>query len=275
MRKPTGWRLGALIAAPLVLVLVAALLVPRFLPDRPPAGQRWVAASGTVGRIFRLDPRVARLYFDRSDAIVLNEGWKGATRGAAWASLEAFLADVEAGRIPEDVEAVMYDPERWPATPPAEQRNPIAAMRAFGAVARAQGYEQVIVTPHQNLMRVADAVCRAEDDETNVEAFLRCGIPYTAAEAADVVEIQAQELQERPAAYAAFVEAAAVQARTADPDAIVLAGLSTRFSTNAHGMLRAWDAVVDVVDGHYLAMPHGIRPWIATRFLSLLAERYA
>jgi hypothetical protein len=40
-------------------------------------------------------------------------------------------------------------------------------------------------------------------------------------------------------------------------------------------MLRAWDAVVDVVDGHYLAMPHGIRPWIATRFLSLLAERYA
>jgi hypothetical protein len=39
-------------------------------------------------------------------------------------------------------------------------------------------------------------------------------------------------------------------------------------------MLRAWEAVSEVVDGHYLAMPSGIRPWIATRFLSLLAEEH-
>lgn len=272
MRKPTGWRLWALIAAPLVVLVLGALLVPRFLPERPPAGQRWMAASGTVGRIFRLDPRIARLYFDRSEAVVLNDGWKGATRGAAWASVETFLADVEAGRIPEDVEAVMYDPEHWAATPVSEQRNPITAMRTFAAVARAHGYEQVIVTPHPNLMSVPDAVCGAAEGESNQEAFVRCGLPYASADLADVVEIQAQELQERPAAYEAFVEAATEQARTADPDVIVLAGLSTRFSENAHGMLRAWDVVVDVVDGHYLAMPHGIRPWIATRFLSLLAE---
>lgn len=232
-----------------------------------------MAASGTVGRIFRLDPRVARLYFDRSDAIVLNDGWKGATRGAAWASLDRFVDDVVAGRVPEDVEVVMYDPEHWGATPVEEQRNPSNAMRAFAAFARANGYERVVVTPHPNLMAVPGAFCGAGEGETNEDAFVRCGMPYAAAGVADVFEIQAQELQERPAAYAEFVGAAAEQARRADPDVVVLAGLSTRFADNAHVLLRAWDAAVDVVDGHYLAMPQGIRPWIATRFLSLLAER--
>jgi hypothetical protein len=274
MRMPTGWRLWALLAAPLVVLAMGALLVPRFLPERPPLGQRWIAASGTVGRIFRFDPPVARLYFDRSDSVVLNDGWKGATRGAAWASLETFVADHEAGRIPDDVEVVMYDPERWKATPADERRDPIDAMRTFAAVARSAGYDQVIVTPHQNLMQVADAVCAADEGETNEEAFVRCGVPYAAASVADVVEIQAQELQERPADYAAFVEAAAAQARSADPDVAVVAGLSTRFSSNADGMLRAWESVSEVVDGHYLAMPSGIRPWIATRFLSLLAEEH-
>jgi hypothetical protein len=272
MRRPTGWRLWALIVVPVVLVGTGALIITRWLPERPPRGQVWMAASGTVGRIFRLDPRIARLYFDRSEAIVVDGGWKGATLGMAWASLDAFVAGIEAGTIPPEIEVVMYDPERWKATPPEEQRDPAMAMRVFAAVARAHGYERVALTPHPNLMEVPGAICGAFPKETAREAFLRCRIMYTAADVGDVVEIQAQSLQGSPGAYGVFVAEAAAQARAADPDVVVLAGLSTRFSDNAHEMLAAWDAVAEAVDGHYLAMPEGMRPWIATRFLSLLAE---
>jgi len=273
MRRPSGWRFWALIAVPVVALALGALAITRWLPIEPPRGQVWVAASGTVGRIYRLDPRIARLYFDRSEAVVLDGGWKGATRGAAWASLDAFVADVEAGRIPPEVEAVMYDPERWKATPPDDQRDPAMAMRVFTAVARAHGYEQVILTPHPNLMEVPGAVCGAFPHETATEAFTRCGIAFTAGEVGDVVEIQAQSLQEDLRAYQDLVTQAASQARAANPDVVLLAGLSTRFSDDAHDLLAAWDSVAEVVDGHYLAMPEGMRPWIATRFLSLLAER--
>jgi hypothetical protein len=232
----------------------------------------WIATPGSASLIRVFDPEVAALFFDRGGSIVLNGGWEGATPGLSWASVDGFVADLEAERIPPRIEVVMYDPERWPATPHDEQRNPTLAMRVFAAVARAHGYERVVLTPHPNLMEVRGAVCGAFPGERIHEAFLRCGIPRVAAEVGDIVEIQAQYLQHDEERYAAFVAEAAAQARAENEDVMVLAGLSTRFSNSARDLLQAWDAVAEHVDGHYLAVP-GVRPFLAGRFLSLLAER--
>jgi catechol 2,3-dioxygenase-like lactoylglutathione lyase family enzyme len=160
----------------------------------------------------------------------------------------------------------MYDPERWADTPVVEQRDPVAAIRAFAAAARAAGY-RVIVTPHPNLVGVPGAVCGPHPAESLEDAFLRCGITAAAARVADVVEVQAQYLETDPARYADVVGRAAEQARAANPAALVISGLSTRFATTAETLVDAWTAVRAIVDGHYMAVPEGIRPEVATEFL--------
>ena len=74
-------------------------------------------------------------------------------------------------------------------------------------------------------------------------------------------------------AFRSFVEAEAAQARLANPNVVVLAGLSTRFASGPETLLNAWDSVTDIVDGHYMAVPEGIRPDIATAFLRMLAQQ--
>ena len=159
---------------------------------------------------------------------------------------------------------MLYDPEGWLATPAAERRAPIPAMLAFGALARSHGYLPVI-TPHPSLMAVHGAVCGTFDGESLETAYLRCGIQAIAARAADIVEVQAQYLETDPDAYEAFV-AAAGQARQANPNVLVLSGISTTFTEDPRVLEAAWRSVHGVVDGHYLNVPQGLRPSVAIAF---------
>lgn len=261
---------------PMAVMLLALITVPvavlRDLPDAPPLGQVWMATSGTYGRIERMDHDVAALFLEAPTSYMLGAARLGdAVPSMAWADESAFERDLEAGVIPARVRAVMYDPEYWPATPLPQQQHPVPAMRAFSEAARTAGY-QVVITPHPNLVAVPGADCAAQEGEAIERAFLRCGLQGQAAALADVVEVQAQFLEEQPDYYAQIVTVAASQARDANPDVVVLSGLSTRFAATPEIMLNAWAAVNDVVDGHYLALPEGIRPWVATRFLGLVAQ---
>jgi hypothetical protein len=275
-RKGPRGAVAAWLLPPLLTVVVAMAAIPgalhHQLPDAPPLGQRWIATSPTIARIRAIDPGAAALYFDRSASFVLGGGSGGSVAGLAWSDEGTFEADLAAGLFPPTVHAVMYDPEGWPSTPGGERRDPVAAMRAFSTTARAAGYV-VILTPHPNLVDVAGATCGRSGGESTSAAFLRCGIGAEAARLADVVEIQAQWLEWDPETYRSFVEAAAAQARRAHPGVIVLAGLSTRFASDAQTLLDAWGAVSDIVDGHYLAVPEGIRPDIAASFLRALAQQ--
>jgi hypothetical protein len=276
LRKGTHGAIGAWLLPPLLAVVVGAAAIPGLfdhrIGDAPPLDQRWVATMPTVARLRVLDPGAAALYFDRSRSSILGGGVDGGSiAGLAWSDEGQFEEDLASGSIPPAVRVVMYDPEGWPSTPRAERRDPIAAMRAFSRAARAAGYG-VILTPHPNLVDVSGAVCGRSRSEPTTAAFLRCGIEAEAARLSDVVEIQGQWLEWDPQTYRAFVEAAAAQARRANPNVVVLAGLSTRFAAGAETLLEAWDAVSDIVDGHYLAVPEGIRPEVAASFLRSLAE---
>ncbi len=263
------WMMPVVVAAVVALALLPGVLRHR-LPDAPPLGQVWMATPNTVHFIQADDARVAQLFFGRPSSYVLSGGWGSATPALAWASASRFEVAVAQGQVPADVHTVMYDPEAWSATPIWERRHPVAAMALFSETAREAGY-RVALTPHPSLVEVAGAACMRRSGESVAAAFLRCRIIARAARFGDVVEIQAQYLESDPVAYRALVVAAADQARAANAEVAVLAGLSTRFAADAQVLMNAWDAVNDVVDGHYMAVPEGINPEIAAGFLRSLA----
>jgi hypothetical protein len=232
-------------------------------------GQRWVTSAGTIGAIGEVDRLLADRVFGSSDAVALG-GWPGATTGRAWASAERFAEDVAAGTIAEDVTIVMYDPERWDATPLPERLDPLTHIAAFGTLARWHGYS-VMVTPHPNLVSVEGSAHAPRIGETREAAYLRSGIVEASAAIADVVETQAQNHQRDPATYRAFVLDTARLARSVNPDVEVLSGLSTHpgYPATADMLREAWGCVRDVVDGHYLSLARRRLPPVAASFLSM------
>lgn len=256
---------GASVAA----VLGTSIMIASTPTSRP--RQTWIATATTIGRLERIDASIAHRFFDTPTAFGLG-GWASSVDTMAWASETQFASDLHAGLIPPEVDAVMYDPENWDPTPVAERRDPVTAMRAFASLAHAHGY-LVIITPHPNLTSMPGAACERERDERIQNAYLRCGIGAAAARHADIVEVQAQFLENDVGVYRTFVTRAAVQALTENADVRVLAGLSTNFTSDPMVLFDAWASVRDVVDGHYMAVPKGVRPQVATSFLELVAER--
>ena len=238
--------------------------------DEPPFGELWIGTANTATVLARVDPEMSELFLGGRSSVVLGAD-DGSQTALAWPSVATFADDLAAGRIPSSVRVVLYDPEGWDATPPAERRDPGTAMRAFGELARANGFLAVIA-PHPSLVAVPRAVCGLQDGESTEDAYLRCGIQADAARYADVVEVQSQYLETDPVAYHAFVVAAAVQARRANPSVAVVSGISTTFTADPQVLYAAWRSVIDVVDGHYLNVPDGFRPAAAVAFLRLVAE---
>jgi hypothetical protein len=236
-------------------------------------GPRWVTSAGAIGAIAEVDQQLSDRVFGSSDAVALG-GWPGATTGRAWASSERFAEDVAAGAIAEDVTIVMYDPERWDATPLAEKLDPVSHIAAFGALARSRGYS-VMVTPHPNLVSVPGSTYAPRPGETREAAYLRSGIVEASAAIADVVETQSQNHQRDPATYRAFVLGTARLARSVNPDVQVVSGLSTHpgYPATADMLWDAWECVRDMVDGHYLSLARRRLPSVAASFLSMTVAR--
>jgi hypothetical protein len=222
--------------------------------------------------IAAVDPEVAQRTFASDHAIALG-GRPGAITGISWASCARFEVDVTEGKIAPDVRVAMYDPERWRQTPTQEQRDPLAAMARFGDVARQHGYV-CMITPHPGLLSVEGSTLARAADETEEAAYERSGITEAAARAADIVETQAQRLQNRPEAYRALVSATAARARAANPSVLVLSGLSTSpgFPATPQMLLDAWSSVADVADGHYLSLAKGRYPEVMAAFLRSVLE---
>ncbi|HEX3299382.1 MAG TPA: hypothetical protein VHW68_04655 [Actinomycetota bacterium] len=224
----------------------------------------WVGTATTRGTLARLDPDAAAGLLGAPQSITLGEP-VGSPTALSWSSERRFARDVATRAIPSSVRIVLYDPEGWLVTPPAERLAPIPAMSAFGALARANGYLPVI-TPHPSLVLVRGAACGQMTGETLEAAYLRCGIQAASARAADIVEVQAQFLETDPDAYERFVTAAAAQARLANPGVQVISGISTTFTEDPQVLYAAWRSVRGVVDGHYLNVPNGARPAVAVDF---------
>ncbi len=162
------------------------------------------------------------------------------------------LAQTLSGRrLPTGTRAVLYDPEAWPFTPVAEQRDPAKAAQQALRLAHAHGL-RLFVAPALNLTTLRPG------SGPRWQQFLRLGLAGAMAKAADVIELQAQSLERDTGSYAAFVHEAARQARAANPRVTILAGLSTNppgAEVTSQQLTAAIRATSGVVSGYWLNIP--------------------
>jgi len=170
-----------------------------------------------------------------------------------WTSRQSVtVTDLRAADFSRAASAVLYDVEDWTLTPKVQQLDPGKYEAEGYKLARARGVV-FIAAPALDLVKVLDP----DGAGALAPRFLSLDVIGQAARYADVVDIQAQGL-EGSAQYASFVTAAAKQARAANPDVRVLAGLSTNPSGHQiASTVLAGDAnaVRGVVDGYWLNIP--------------------
>ena len=266
---------------PFLCVVVLAMLPACSsgpVPQTRPRPSLWVVQSRWVSALDLLD-KVPVDQTLRSDASVFLGYGPGVNGGGplpatswAWPSYASFREQLrDPGQAPffDNIRLVMYDPEAWSATPIDEQRLPVLYMQRFARLAKRHGW-QVLLTPNPDLMTVTGGACVARTGESMIAAYARCDIAGSAAKAADIVETQAQAFESNPAAYRSFVQSTASQARLANPQVHVIAGLSTE--QGAAAMYTGWNSVRDVVDGYYLSIgKNPPRVGVALRFLRMVA----
>jgi hypothetical protein len=224
----------------------------------------WILTGWNMHLIARDRPSIARHFFDTPLAYAdgnrrrQNQVVRGfsSTATLKYESYADLASDLAHGRTAPGIRTVLYDPERWPRTPGVEQRDPATYLRRFAQLAHAHGL-RVIETPARSLMAVEGARCRQNSGETLDHATLRCSLPAHAARYADVVEIQSQASQRDAGAYVSYVRTAAAQARAANPEVVVLAGLSTSpddIVATSGDLVTAAEAVRGEVEGFYVSV---------------------
>lgn len=150
------------------------------------------------------------------------------------------------------ISMILYDPEHWSFTPIIEQSAPGAAARTAQALVRRAGL-QLIVAPATNLAEVTVPGATAPSD------FIQTGDLGKIAPSANWVDIQAQGQERDSQRYASYVSQAVSQIRSANPSAVIYAGLSTNPSGSP---VTAAELMADVsltssqVSGYWLNIPN-------------------
>ena len=279
-----GKTLGAAAAAAAALAL--AFAAPSASAATSPAKPDWVINSSAVGLLAGAGlthGQLQTLFGNHRTYLIRPSGAaappvSGALATVTFADYNTLRKALTGSGLPAGTRAVLYDNEDWSFTPSAQQRQPAK-------------YEELaanLVHAHHLLFITAPAV-----DLTNVlaphqadhyAAYLRLGLAASAARYADAMDIQAQGSITSLGTYRPFVEAAAAQARRANPRVIVVAGLSTNPSgqrvTSAQ-FTAAFNAVRQYVSGYWLNIPGGgpfcprcgtPRPQVAVPLLRALAR---
>lgn len=175
-----------------------------------------------------------------------------ATLVASYTSYSAINYALTHATISPRIKAILYDYESWSLTPRYEQLNYVTYEQRAEEVAHQHGL-LLIATPSVGLANVLEP-----GSEPVFSKYLSLGIAANAARYADVVDIQAQGSQLDPSKYADFVTAATAQARAANPNVVVLAGISTNPSGPSiplSDLLSVVQQTMNVVDGYWLNVP--------------------
>jgi hypothetical protein len=190
----------------------------------------WILYREDLIRMQTADPSVFQPILSGPSTFMLEHSATGnAPAGAEPAELffsyAAFQTALQNGSIIPGVKFVAYDPEDWPATPMLEQQDPRHYLQLFGQTAQANGYKAILI-PGRDLMQVPGAVCGQQKGETLSAAYVRCGLPATAAYAS-VYVIQAASLELDLPSLRQLVQSSAAAARAANPAVTTFATLST------------------------------------------------
>jgi hypothetical protein len=190
----------------------------------------WEAANSSVANLAGVNPALAAAgpgsphsLIQSTGHITRNPVWGGyrSLPTERWTSEAQFASAVAAGTIPPYIRVAHYDNEKWSATPLVEQEHPAQYEKAFCQLAHA--HDLLCATgPGRDLCDVAFPHSGSLDS-----CYLSHDMAGAAARYADYTDIQGQVNELRgTSAYAAFVHAAAAQAKAANPDNITLGNLS-------------------------------------------------
>jgi hypothetical protein len=219
---------------------------------------RWIL-NGPAITNFTTDP-TAQAFFANTQPFVISPKSRNATIPDSWGAVRtrifpsyiALERAIRNGKIDPEIKAVLYDNEAWTLTPEREQDNFAQYAQQFYELAHQHGY-LVIQTP------AIDLATRSQPaGERRFDTFVRLSFPGTAAKYADAIDLQVQGSQVPPSTYAEYVTTATEQARKANPNVLVFAGISTNPSghtVTAEQIVQAIDATRNVVDGYWFNVP--------------------
>jgi hypothetical protein len=164
----------------------------------------------------------------------------------SYAAIQTAFAD---GTIPSDVRFIQYDDEHWPGTPLAEQEHPFTYVRLAEKLVHRHGL-LFMNTPGADLDQVLDP-----DAGNQYSAYLAEGLP-SLAKFADVFEIQAQN-SKSVGQYLSFAAQAVRQAKQANPNAIILLGVTAKDSGGLPSSAIATEiaGTVSISDGYWFNIP--------------------
>jgi hypothetical protein len=171
---------------------------------------------------------------------------------AYFKSYAAFRRAISQRTIAAGTHWVAYDNEAWQGTPQREQRSPIRYEALFAKLAHSHGYK-VILMPAQDLVP-------GFSSGSNVwQQYLSLGLASTSGRLADIYEIQAQPYElaafRQAGDFKDFVQQAAAQARAANPNVVVFAGLSTKRVSAPGNLAQDFAATRGLVSGYWLNIP--------------------
>jgi len=223
------------------------------------SGPTWLVTRSALAELVA-DPSVRQRLASAQVYEILQPGQRllaGVTARAVvtFSSAATLMETVRSGQVPSDAYGVLYDPENWSFTPPAEQHDPVAAASQAARAAHTRGLK-LLVAPAMNLTTVLGSGSAGRGPRW--QQFLNLRLIAHLAQVADVVELQAQSLERDTATYTSFVRQAAAQARAARAGVTVLAGLSSNPPgppvTSQH-LTDVIQATRSLVDGYWLNIP--------------------
>jgi hypothetical protein len=174
----------------------------------------------------------------------------GAVGTVTFTSYQTLKSDI--GSLPAGTGAVLFDIEHWSLTPAGEQRAPATYEKLAAALVH-KHHLLFVTAPATDLTDVL-----APDNPDHYAAYLSLGLAASGARYADAIDIQAQGSEADLSKFRNFVEAAAAQARRANPHVTVFAGISTNPSgqhITSTQLTNAFDAVRGFVAGYWLNIP--------------------
>ena len=220
----------------LVLILAAGHVIIRE-SARPAstavnlASLYWIYYKEDLNRLHALDPALIAATLSGPGTYALEQSEAGSRLPAGAIPIQLFFGSagfataLRQDTIISGVRNVAYDPEDWPATPVAEQQNPLAAMKSFAGAAKSHRLRPMLL-PGRDLMQVPGEVCAKKQGDTLSQAYLSCKIPTAAADA-PVFVIQSAPVEADLTQLVNLVRQASVQARTVNPKVIIIATLNT------------------------------------------------
>jgi hypothetical protein len=181
---------------------------------------------------------------------------------ADFRSYAEFKKMIKDGGVPASIRWVMYDNEKWPLTPANEQADPVRYERLFAQLAHRNGY-RVILAPAQDLVPGLSSSA-LQSGKPPWQPYLSMRLATASARYGDIYEIQAQRYEtsgyRQQHAYGSFVAAAAAQARAANPNIVIYAGLSTQRVSSVSELVQDYMATRNLVDGYWMNIPQDNQP---------------